>query len=339
MKLLVVLILSLAGTITGYSYHLIADSDQSIVDVIQIADNASFTAATPLILITGSWVHISTILFFVSMVSAGQRKLKGHLLLVERLREMEEVNQELRRLNSVKDILLSITSHDIRAPLVSLQSLLELVARKKLTANEFNQMVFEISNHVAYVKGFIDNLLYWAKENFSQIKPRNEKLILRPLVNETIGLLALNAKKKQITIQTDVSDEVMIYADVEMTKLVIRNLISNAIKFCDVNDKIDVRVAMENEMARVSVVDTGQGISEKNIATLFSVSHLSASGTDDEIGVGLGLTLCKEFVEKMGGNISVSSKEGHGSCFEFTVPRFIKKETSTEAAQPIFSNP
>ena len=259
-------------------------------------------------------------------------KLKGHLLLVEQMREMEEANEELKRLNSVKDRLLSIISHDIRAPLASLKSILKLMVSKNLTATELNQLVVNLDNHVEHLNGFLENLLYWTKENFSQIKPSPNKLVLHRLVKETIRLLSFNAKRKQIAIQTDVSGEVLIYADAEMIKLVLRNLLSNAIKFCNANDRIYIQAANENEMIRVSVKDTGQGINEKNIATLFSLSHLSTAGTKNEIGVGLGLTVCKEFVQMMGGTISVSSKEGEGSCFEFTVPRFIKNKTSTEAA-------
>lgn len=334
MKILVVLLILMVGAIKSDGRHSLADLNQKSVDVAQIATNEIASVNIQQRPTTGRWVEISTVLFFMSM-TVGHRKLKEHLLLVEQIHEMKEAIEELERLNSVKDILLSIISHDIRTPLVSLKSILELIASKKLTTSEFIQLVVELDNQLVHVNGFIENLLYWAKENRARIKPSTESVALRPLIKETIRLLSFNAKKKQITIQTDVPVNVMIYADAEMIKLVLRNLISNAIKFSNVNDKIYIGAISENEMVKVSVEDTGEGISEKCITTLFNISHLSATGTDDEIGVGLGLTLCKEFVGKMGGEISVASKLGKGSCFQFTVPRFIKNKTAAEAALAI----
>jgi two-component system, sensor histidine kinase and response regulator len=135
-----------------------------------------------------------------------------------------------------------------------------------------------------------------------------------------------NAQTKNITIETEIASGLMIYADEEMIKLVLRNLVANAIKFCRKNDSINIRASVENSMAKMEVKDTGMGIAEKDLPRLFGMMHLSTKGTRDEIGTGLGLALCKEFVEKNGGRISVKSQLGKGSVFEFTVPLSLPKQ-------------
>ena len=177
-----------------------------------------------------------------------------------------------------------------------------------------------LNHQIEQTNRFLENLLQWTKQNFSKVEPRTGKVALRPLVNEVIALYAFSALRKKVTIASEVSEEVTIYADDEMIKLVLRNLISNAIKFCNQNDHIYIQAITEKKKVRVSIKDTGQGISEKNMATLFGLSHFSTTGTKDELGFGLGLALCKDFVEKMGGYLTTSSKKGKGSCFEFTVP-------------------
>jgi signal transduction histidine kinase len=120
--------------------------------------------------------------------------------------------------------------------------------------------------------------------------------------------------------------------------VILRNLILNAIKFCEPNDKIEVRAERENEMVRVFVSDTGQGIPLENLEKLFGFSHLSTMGTKEEVGVGLGLVLCKEFVEKLGGSIRVSSAQGHGSTFEFTLPKVVEQAMEVNLMPKSVSN-
>ena len=255
-----------------------------------------------------------------SMTSASQQNLERYLATSERVSELEEAIGELKKINSVKDQLLSIISHDVRAPLASVQSLLTLLTRQKLIQDEYHEVAERLNHQIEQTNRFLENLLQWTKQNFSKVEPRTGKVALQPLVNEVIALYSFSAFRKKVTIMSEVLEEVTIYADAEMVKLVLRNLISNAIKFCDQDDHIYIQAIIEKKKVRVIVKDTGQGINEKNMATLFGLSHFSTTGTKEELGFGLGLALCKDFVEKMGGYISASSREGIGSCFEFTVP-------------------
>ncbi len=269
-----------------------------------------------------SYGYPAIALLFFSMIRNKLPNLKGYMLLADQMRQMEEANQELTRLNALKDRMLSIISHDTRAPLDSLKSLLRLLVNNNLTQNELQSVISNLDNQVGQLSNFLENLLRWTKNHFEQIRLHAGKLSLLNLVRENIELFLLNARRKQIVIQVDVSEKIMIYADEEMIKLVLRNLISNAIKFCHANDSIYINATHEQGMIRVSVKDTGRGMSEEHMSNLFELSHLSTKGTKDEIGIGLGLTLCREFVEKAGGKISATSELGKGSCFEFTVPRF-----------------
>ena len=256
----------------------------------------------------------------IAMTSASRQNLEPYLAISEQVRELEEANGELKKLNSVKDQLLSIISHDVRAPLASVKSLLNLLTQQELIQNEYREVAEGLNHQIEQTNRFLENLLGWTKKNFSKIKPSTDTVILQPLVKEVIALYSFNAHRKKVAIEFEVSEDVTIYADAEMIKLVLRNLISNAIKFCKENDHIYIQSITEKKKVRVSVTDTGQGISKKNMATLFGLSHLSTTGTEGELGFGLGLAICKDFVEKMGGHITASSKEGKGSCFEFTVP-------------------
>jgi signal transduction histidine kinase len=235
---------------------------------------------------------------------------------------MEEANQELARQNEMKDRLLSIVSHDVRAPLDSFRSILRLLMNDTVTREELPEVMTNLHTQVEQLTGFLDNLLRWTKNQHDAIKPYPVKVELSTLVNETVELLSLNAKKKHIEIHVNVLQGIMVYADQEMVKVVLRNLVFNAIKFSDAGDKIDIHANNDQGVIRVSVSDTGRGIGGENLAGLFEMSHASTWGTKGEIGMGLGLSLCKEFVEKMGGTISVTSKQGEGSCFEFTLPCF-----------------
>ncbi|MFZ6011228.1 MAG: tetratricopeptide repeat protein [Bacteroidota bacterium] len=267
-----------------------------------------------------SGVSVTVIFISILIYRSNRQKHKANRLLTQQKTQIEEVNVELEKLNSVKNRILSIISHDVRGPLNSLKGVLYLLENNAMSPAEFHNIINNVGNQVGQVSDFLDNLLRWTKSQLDQVRPNPEKLSLNFIVEETIELLAMNAKSKQLQISADVPSELAIYADPEMMKLVIRNLLSNAIKFCHENDSIRIHAKPERQMVKVSIEDTGKGISRENIPLLFGLSHLTTKGTKDEIGTGLGLTLCKEFVEISGGRISVTSVEGEGSCFQFTVP-------------------
>jgi signal transduction histidine kinase len=196
---------------------------------------------------------------------------------------------------------------------------LELLSEKKINSREFREITSSLNLQVGQLSQFLENLLKWIRNITTEIKPHFEEIPLLQVVEESVGLFAMQAKKKHVKIKTRVSDKTNIYADKEMIKLVLRNLINNAIKFCHEDDRILVEAKESLGEVCISVQDTGQGISKENISKLFEPLYLTTVGTKNEIGTGLGLSLCKEFIEKMGGKISVASEEGEGSKFEFII--------------------
>jgi signal transduction histidine kinase len=260
--------------------------------------------------------------------SQATNRLKGYLHLADQIKQLEETNQELESQVKLRDRLLSIISHDTRAPLDSLKSLLYLVSSKHLTPDELQEVTSKLNLQVRQLSRFLDNLLQWTKNHYNQINPNRENLLLRPLVLEAINLLSLSASNKRVHIHCFITESETIHSDAEMIRIIMRNLISNAIKFSYVNGSVFIESHQMPGGVIISVRDTGQGISKENLERLFQFSNLSTSGTADEVGTGLGLTLCREFVEKLGGIIQVTSEEGKGSCFEFTVPHVLKEQIS-----------
>jgi signal transduction histidine kinase len=168
----------------------------------------------------------------------------------------------------------------------------------------------------------LDNLLSWARLQQDQIPYNPTTLALKEITNEVIAILDESANRKKISVTNLISDDLIVNADGEMLKTIVRNLLSNAIKFTSSNGKIELSAVEDNVKVEVSVKDNGRGMSKENLNKLFRLdaSH-STRGTQEEEGTGLGLILCKEFVEKHGGTISAESELEKGSIFKFTLPK------------------
>ncbi len=247
-------------------------------------------------------------------------RVQSMLQLSASFRKIKAQNQELEKLNTIKDRLISIISHDVRSPLNSFKGVLFLLKNDALAKEELEDVVNKVGNQIEQISNFLDNLLRWAKNHLGGVAAVPEILELNPLVSQCVDLLSFIAHSKQINVNVYIPNGLSIYADIEMMKIVIRNLISNALKFCSKDDDINIRAEQSGNEVIITVQDTGAGISAEHIPLLFGVAHLSTKGTKDEIGTGLGLTLCKEFVEKNGGKIYVTSIEGKGSSFTFEMP-------------------
>lgn len=248
-------------------------------------------------------------------------KRNANRILTRQKAEVETAHAELAKSDSIKNRLLSIISHDVRGPLNSLKGTLYLFNNNALSQTELKNVTQQLGDQVSQLSNFLENLLRWTRGQMSDIKPSPKNIDVTELVNETITLLSFQAQSKNIEVRTSVPDGTFIFADEEMMKTVLRNLTENAIKFCKVGDRLTIRAWMNDSIVSIAVEDTGQGISADQISKLFETNHLSTKGTQDELGTGLGLALCKEFVEKNHGHISVESVPGKGSVFQFSVPK------------------
>ena len=181
-------------------------------------------------------------------------------------------------------------------------------------------MVPDVLNDLNYTIGLMENLLQWSKSQMQSDAVRAQELDLLKLIDDVIKLLHLQANAKKVCIESKVHTSIHVYADKDMINLVLRNLISNAIKFTPQNGRIAVGVNQLSYFAEVYVQDTGMGISEEALQKINESSFYTTKGTASESGTGLGLMLCKEFLAKNGGQMHIESKPGEGSIFSFTLP-------------------
>jgi signal transduction histidine kinase len=254
-----------------------------------------------------------------------------------RLREMEELNASLeilieQRTSKLTEIVstngkfLSIIAHDLRSPFSSIIGILELL---KLSLKEFNKdevaeyvdIVYNSANNTLIL---LDNLLVWAVSQNKEKNFKPVKINLYELLREEIENLKTLANQKQIRLSHFIKPDLNVTADLQMVKTILRNLISNAIKYTNINGEITINASELKKYVEVTVEDNGIGISAENQRKLFQIDTFhSTPGTHDEKGTGLGLLLCKEFVELHGGNIRIESEAGNGSRFAFTLPHYI----------------
>lgn len=258
--------------------------------------------------------------------SNGNKYLIGVVRDITERKEAEKVLKEnetqLRELNDTKDKLFSVIAHDLRGPFNNILGLSELLieTEKELDVN-CEKYIGLINSSAKNTITLLDNLLNWARSQTGQIHYHSEKINLSSIVREILKESNSTAKTKNISLNQIESVEVEVYSDVNMLKTVLRNLISNAIKFTKPRGNISVFVVSEQNHVEISISDNGVGINDATRNKLFDISaNIVSPGTANEKGSGLGLVLCKEFVEKLGGNIWVESKEGIGSDFKFTLP-------------------
>lgn len=247
--------------------------------------------------------------------------LQSELIVAKEKAEENEI--QLRELNATKDKLFSIIAHDLRSPFNSILGFSELLIEnvKKNEAAETEEFLSIINLLAKNTLVLLDNLLIWANSQTGQINFKPEKLILSSIIQNILDISISNAKIKNISLSYMQSGDIEVYADKNMLETVLRNLISNAIKFTKPGGKIKVFAISEQNQAEISISDNGVGMNDETRKKLFKISeNIPSVGTAEEKGSGLGLVLCKEFVEKLGGNVWVESEKGKGSDFKFTLP-------------------
>jgi len=233
--------------------------------------------------------------------------------------QLQGQNQDLVRLNSLKNKLLSIISHDFRSPLSSLQGVIAMLNSHALSAEEIEQVFESLASKVENTTNMLDNLLKWTRNQMQGIRVEPEHINLSTIVKEVISSQLILAEKKGVALYCNIDSALSVYADPEMVRLIVRNLVSNAIKFTSKNDSITIEAFLENGKVTISVIDTGIGMSTENMDKIFQLKEHTTYGTDNEKGTGLGLILCQEFVNINGGEIWVESEHKKGSTFHFTL--------------------
>ncbi|MCZ8216607.1 MAG: HAMP domain-containing sensor histidine kinase [Cyclobacteriaceae bacterium] len=235
--------------------------------------------------------------------------------------EISKKNNDLVELNSLKDRLFVIISHDLRAPLLSLKGVLDLISKSSsISPDEFRFLTRGIKVKVDVTYNLMENLLYWTRRQMTGFNVRPITISIKEVIQDCVNLLETVADKKRITIINETSSDHFVRADIDMIRLVVRNLIMNAIKFSFENGSVFIKSRRENHEIIISIIDTGTGMAEEESQVLFNkTQNNSKVGTSKEEGTGLGLMLCKEFIEMNDGRIWVVTEQGLGSEFNFSL--------------------
>ncbi len=243
---------------------------------------------------------------------------------VHKQKEAIEIQRkELESLNGTKDKFFAIIAHDLKNPFSTVLGLSELLAKEFETFEPdklkvFIEQIYKYSNNTF---NLLENLLQWSMLQTGRMPLRPKLVNINELITENIELLKGNAQQKGIELESKTIEDAMVFVDVSMITTVIRNLLSNAIKFTAQAGSIKIDMLKEDSKLKISIQDDGVGISMQDMQRLFKIdSNPTSIGTSMEKGTGLGLILCKDFVERNGGTIWAESQLGKGSAFYFTIP-------------------
>lgn len=229
-------------------------------------------------------------------------------------------NLELEKLNAVKNKFFSIVSHDLRSPLNNLKMLFELYHTGELNKNELNDLLVKLGDTIYSTAGFLDNLLDWAKSQLEGININPENFKLLSIVEENLSLVESQVKAKSINVANNLSGDLYAFADQNMINIVIRNILSNAVKFCSANDLISLDAEIIDNEILLTISDTGKGMDHVTKNNLFNLSHQTSVGTSGEKGYQIGLILCRDMILQNGGKINVESELGQGTKFFIKLP-------------------
>lgn len=237
--------------------------------------------------------------------------------------KLSESQKKLEELNHDKDILFSIIGHDLRSPLHSLLGYTEILINdfESLSPHEIKNYVGCIGSIGGNISDLVSDLLDWARVQTGKIKKESRKFNAFEVVENTRNIFSEIMKSKGIELNIIGDKQATVFADEYMFSTIVRNLISNAIKFSNPNMPVSVIIESEQNTTKISVVDSGIGMSEEHVKNIFDIEKMkTTSGTNNESGTGLGLVLCQEFIKKNNGDLIIESEVGTGSRFIFTLP-------------------
>ncbi|WP_168128497.1 sensor histidine kinase [Niabella soli] len=234
---------------------------------------------------------------------------------------IEKQKQTLFHMNQDKEKLFSIIAHDIRSPLASLEVLMDQFQDGMLNEAELNEASSVIRSRVAGLNKTMDNLLRWSTIGMKGIKTHAEHFLILPVVEEVIQLFKAVAAQKRIHIEVQGDEELAVYADLDQVSVILRNLVSNALKFSYEDGRIVITADKIENQVWLRVADEGVGMDEQRAKALFAGLQQPGFGTHGERGTGLGLLLCKEFAQRNKGAIHAESEEGVGTTFTLTLQK------------------
>jgi len=248
-----------------------------------------------------------------------------------RASQIQMLNGKLEKLNIDKDRFISILGHDLKNPFSNILGFSEILTDQinSLNSDEIKEIAGNINKSARITNNLLEGILMWARTQQGSIPFKPQNLSLSATCENILEILNPNAKAKNITINHSATEHITVFADDDMLKAILRNLVSNAIKFTNKNGAININATQTDSNVTISISDNGIGIKPNNLVKFFDISEvLSTTGTAKETGTGLGLLICKEFVGKHQGKIWVESEVGKGSDFKFTLPISVEQAKS-----------
>lgn len=238
------------------------------------------------------------------------------------LEQIQKQKEQLEEVNQSKDRFFSIIAHDLRSPINSLLGFTNLLSNyaDAMTTTEVKKISNDLNKSLQNVLQLIEDLLTWARSQMNKVDFKPENVSINQIIKDDLELSTILFDKKEILLKTDIEPQLYAFADGDHVKFVLRNLITNALKFTNRNGEVCIKAFNKEKFIQIDVRDNGVGMPPEVRDKLFKMDTVkSTTGTDNEKGTGLGLLLCKEFIKKNGGDIWVESKENEGSCFSFTL--------------------
>ncbi len=274
---------------------------------------------------------ILVVILLILILSRYFFRRKTFKLISQKNKDLEEINvrlteseKHLRELNVTKDKFFSIIAHDLINPFNAFMETTKYLYENynKLSGIEIKELLGDITESAKNLHTLLENLLQWSRTQTGKISFNPDCINIKYIIDNIYYLMKLNSEKKNIQINYDINENIKVFADPFMVTTIMRNLISNALKFTKDGGNISIYTKDKIDFVEIEVKDNGVGISPEMITQLFRVDvQFTTLGTEQEQGTGLGLVLCKEFVEKNGGKICVESEQGKGSSFRFTLPK------------------
>ncbi|MBV8388766.1 MAG: tetratricopeptide repeat-containing sensor histidine kinase, partial [Mucilaginibacter sp.] len=256
---------------------------------------------------------------------------------IQQKADLNDQAHKLNDLNNLKDRLISVLAHDLRAPLSTLRGLFGLLEDDTISHDQFLTMIPQALKKLEYTSDFLDTLLFWINSQMENFDSSAKNFPIKDVISYEVSNYYEQASEKGITLKDNVSENITVAADPNSIRIVTRNLITNAIKFSRKDDTIVVSANQRDDnYILISVKDSGVGMSEKQLNKLFKSKVDSGTGTNNESGTGMGLLFCKDLIEKCNGKIWVESVQGSGTEFFFTLP--IGMVGSIKEEEPAFAS-
>jgi signal transduction histidine kinase len=227
----------------------------------------------------------------------------------------------LEEVNRLKTKLFSVISHDLRGPINNLESLLGMAMKEYVTPDEFKNISVKLKSSLNVSQNTLENLLNWSLGQMDGIRTQKTDFNVVSVINDVLQLSEESASRKKIALTSKTEDTIMVNADVNQVNLILRNIINNAIKFSQHDSCVSVKTFKQNGFCKIDVCDNGLGMTAEEIEmVLNSNEYFTKTGTDREKGTGLGFLLCKDFIKRNGGEVSIQSETGKSTCVSFTLP-------------------